>query len=347
MIEDRIRKFIGSVAISDCLLFKTNVEYKKNEFWHRNNLCMSYISQQMMLTIKSLMPSKNEVSVRVDMDRFKREFDLWQNYKVGDNLSLRELSNEEIYWKEYDESVIARVIPLIVVNRDFDVIVDEAIKLCLFSSGNIKSLLESIVILRIMFDLLNNPNIEYETLNENIKQAIIAISIKDIIDRKLFRYSIQEKEKKYVISFERDRIAIITLLNGFGMNGKYELLKSCLNLIKGEEDNAKSELDSYVFNSLSRIVGDEKTEENFINKSFLSNMVEYMIKLRKGRISPEQLEIKTNVYPDVFAFNDKEEFYHTLLNKCTVISKQLVGKELIMAIKNKSAIFIFHKQIDE
>ena len=48
----------------------------------------SHITDLMVLTIKSLIPSENNVKVYIDYKRFSEEIKLWKYYKHGENNSI-------------------------------------------------------------------------------------------------------------------------------------------------------------------------------------------------------------------------------------------------------------------
>ena len=68
---------------------------------------------------------KDEEGTRIDYKRFTEEYKLWLQYRNGDNPSLLNLQGRvipEIYWGEKDDSIIGRIIPLVVVNKDYDIL---------------------------------------------------------------------------------------------------------------------------------------------------------------------------------------------------------------------------------
>lgn len=66
----------------------------------------------------------------IDYKRYNEEIKLWKNYKNGDNPSLLNLFNMDsnIYWEEKDSSLYMRILPIIMVNKEFLNIKDEIIK---------------------------------------------------------------------------------------------------------------------------------------------------------------------------------------------------------------------------
>ncbi|WDV47345.1 hypothetical protein PV797_06485 [Clostridiaceae bacterium M8S5] len=341
MLEERIENLVLNSVIGDCINFKKNKKYNQYTFYHRGQLCMSYISQQMIIMIKSLIPSLKEISVNCDITRLGKELDLWQEYKISSNKSLN-LSNADIYWKEYDDSLTSRILPIIIVNNDFKVITDEIIKVAFKTTGNIENLIETIALARIYYNIVNDLDINYDTIIKEIKQDIINISVKDIIENIEFKFSLKTYNGKYIIDFERCRIEMLNMLNSINSN-RFSVFRESLNIIKDKVNTYESVEATFTNYLIVSGFSNKKIQLDFINKSFIKNLISYLIKLRKGRISPEQLEIKNHSYPNVFKFNKGNEFYHTLLNRCKVIGKKDDDNEIKMLIQNKSAIYGFKK----
>ena len=85
--------------------------FQKDYLNNKNN---TYISQLAVITIKSLLPMKDEEGIRIDYRRFTEEYKLWLNYRNGDNSSLLNTQGRvihEIYWGQIDDSIISRIIP--------------------------------------------------------------------------------------------------------------------------------------------------------------------------------------------------------------------------------------------
>lgn len=344
MLEDRVRNLVLNSTIGDCLKFMENEDYNKYKFYHNNQLCISYITQQMIITIKSLMPSKEDVSVNVDIQRFINELKLWREYRQSANNSLLKYDHPQCYWKEYDDSACARALPIVIVNNDFKIIINEIIKTTLQVTGNIISLLETISIARIFYFIANKKELDYEEIIETIKQDIIYLSIKDIIEKNQFVCDLNTYDNKYIIDFERSRIELLNVLNGTNSEAHFKVLHKCLEIIKSGNNSFEDTQPDFIYYAIISGMSGQTLQNEFVNKAFINNLISYMLKLKKGRISPEQLEIKKNLYPEVYNFKERQEFYHSLLNRCIVISKIENRNEIKMLIQNKFAKYGFCKE---
>mgnify|MGYP000886524287 FL=1 len=95
----------------------------------------SHITDLMILTIKSLIPSRDYEEVSIDYNRYWEEIKLWKYYRRGENASLLGVLgniNPNIYWNHIDDSAYFRIMPIILANTDYTAIKREVIKNILF-----------------------------------------------------------------------------------------------------------------------------------------------------------------------------------------------------------------------
>ena len=322
MCDGRIGKFLLNVEIS-----LSEKIYKK------------YITETTILTIKSLLPSEDEVATRIDYERYKKEMKLWYYYRNGDNevlLNALEKPREDIYFQGIDDSVFIRISPIVLSNNNWNVIKEEVLKNILYTTGNIATLLEGLLLSKILYLTYNNRvNILEETKDEiiNLSQTNLLESYKDS-----FRINIEKYLGNYHVDFEKNRIEIINVLNG--IDSKH--FKTLYESLKVINMNIKSEYNPFTIGlySLKNDI-DPLTKGNL---SVFENFCNYIYKLNKGRIDPKLLYIDKYSLPDVFSFNVGDVFYHSLLNNCKVIKKEEGNDRLIVYVDTKSGIYKFTNQ---
>lgn len=306
--------------------------FKEDKIINQN---FSYISQISVITIKSLLPMTKEEGVRIDYKRLIEEIKLWQYYRLGENPSLLNIIGRvepEVYWKAKDDSIISRIIPIVISNTKYEVIEEEIIKNVLFTTGNIESLIESISMGKLLYLVLEDK----ENIIERLKEKIIGFSQKDFLNKygKYFRLDIDSYHGKYKVEFERNKIEVINILNGINSN-RYENITGWLEILNGQEEN-----------NFSGIV-----LNNFINDSnyvydipkFYIDLSEYIIRLRKSRIDPKDLEVKEYILPDIFNFKQGDVFYHTLLKESKVIKKEVKDGTLTSLVQTRTGMYLFKK----
>jgi hypothetical protein len=293
----------------------------------------SYQSQIALLTIKSLIPSMEDLGVRMDYKRFREEIELWIHYRVKDNDSLLniERSDSDIYWKEKDDSIFSRIIPILLANQDYDISEEEIIKNILFTNGNLQSLFETISISYLINLIINKE----ENVLDKLKEKIIGFGQLDFLDKyeDSYMFSLNNYPNNYQVDFEKEKIHLISLLNGIPING-YSYLLDCINVLDKKEGNT----------FIGKILYDflyEEVEYNLPN--FYINMADYILKLRKSRIDPTQLQIKEYILPDVFSFNEGEVFFHSLLKESRIIKKEAKNNIFTSLVQTKTGIYLFKK----
>lgn len=319
---------MDEINIEKLLISLFNEDYSTNREF-------SYISQLAVITIKSLMPMKNEEAVRIDYTRFIEELKLWLYYRNGENSSLLNIQgkiDKDIYWNNEDNSTVSRIIPLLLANNKYEIIEEETIKNLLFTTGNIELLFESLSIVYLLYLVIQNE----EDIIYKLKQMIIGFAQINFLNKyeEFYMLSIKEHPKNFKVEFERKKISLLNSLNGIN-NGKYENLLDCLDVIEKKEP--KTSIGNIVYNFLYK----RDIECNL--PKFYIELTEYITKLRKSRIDPKYLEIKEYILPDIFSFKEGDVFFHSLLKESKVIKKEAKDNAFTSLVQTRTGMYLFKK----
>lgn len=176
-----------------------------------------------------------------------------------------------------------------------------------------------------------------ENIIEKLKEEIINLSQIGYIEEyeKYYRFPINEYKGNFKISFEQNKIFALNILND-SYSKDFQVLGDCLIALNSLE-NEKTHMGRIVKEILNGEV-----EENAV-PDYYKELIEYIYRLRKGRISPDILKIENYHLPDIFGFNEGDEFYHSLLNRCKVLKKEKRNNELTMHLNTKSGVYEFRK----
>lgn len=348
MLEEMIKSFMTKGCHGDTLKYKEYVLSRSksvNEDQIKGQ--WSYITEIMIITIKSLVPSRELVGTVLDYTRFQKELKLWNQYRHGSNDLVLNSSKDVVsdsYWTDTDDSIYARVFPLVAANTRWEIIKDEIIKNLLYTTGNISEILETVALSRLLFSIMNNVK-DYEELISDLKEETIHFAQKDFLQRYKndFKLSIDTYPGNYTITFERKKIALINILNEILLGNDFETLRNTVKLLKGAIDSDIDTSNFWLMGFKGALEGDD-TEFDFKDKKFIESLGGYLLKLRKGRIGPETLEVSNYELPDIFAFNIGEEFDHTLLNKSKVIKKEVNSNFIVSYVQTKTGIYRFFKR---
>lgn len=343
MIE-KIEKFILNGCYGD------SIYYKK---WTRNNKDSieidgqySYMVELMIITLKSIIPSLEEVGNIIDYKRFSEELKLWKYYRHGGNSSLLntfENFNDNDYWTKVDKSVYSRIVPIVISNGNFNIIRREIIKNVLYTTGNIKTLLECISLGKILHILINEPY-DYAYIVEELKREMIHLSQVDYLNqyKEYYKTDVSTYPKNFTLQFERNKIDMINLLNGIDIK-LYRLLSLTLDILENNTCDLNDIEANFFLYGLFALISKENYKKEFKDKAFIKSLCSYMVKLRKSRINPEGLIIEKYDSPDIFSYDENETFKHPLLNNCNVINKIENNNFIKSYIKTKSGIYRFIK----
>lgn len=306
-----------------------------------NNKNYTYISQLAVITIKSLLPMKDEEGIRIDYRRFTEEYKLWLNYRNGDNSSLLNTQGRvihEIYWGQIDDSIISRIIPLVLANKDYSIIEEETIKNILYTTGNLQVLFEGLALTYLLFLVVNNSNghLDNDKLIDSIKDKIISFSQTDFLEKyeSCYRVNIETYNGNYKVAFEREKLNLLNSLYTLESN-RYSALIDSIKVIEGNE--GRTFIGQVLYDYLHR------QNKGYEISAFHLSLGEYIINLRKSRIDPEKLKIKEYILPDIFSFEEGQVFYHSLLREVKVIKKEVKDKTLTSLIQTKTGMYLFRK----
>lgn len=299
----------------------------------------SYKFDLVFLTIKSLVPSLEDIGVDLDYKRFKIEIFYWAYYRERTNKFLDNSLNKEVDPKLYflgkDDSTLDRIVPIIFANKNFEKIIESSIKSILFTSGNIEHIIETILLAKIIYLLLNSK--EEGQIIQALKEEIINLGYLDFIDKysKYYRVDIEKYNKKYAIEFEREKINALNLLSGLKVMN-FQILSNVLTILDMENIGSYEKI-------LSIICTSGVCKEKDV--AYISSLSNYLLNLRNSRIDPEALIIKNYVLPDIFKMELGQVFEHSIFNKSKVISKEKKENIECVRIQTKSGIYVLKKPI--
>lgn len=342
-----VRDFILNGCYGDSISYaKKNTEISKQIDADEKDGQWSYIVEMMIITIKSLIPSKDVVGTIIDYRRFQEELVLWNYYRHGKNSALLNslsLKEGEVYWNSMDDSVYSRIAPIVFANKDWSISKEQIIINTLYTNGNIEVLLQSIALGKLIHLLVGNKKLEIEELISDIKEEIISFSQVDFLKNYEddFRFHLNTYPSNYSIGFERHRINLLNLLNDVNVK-TFSTIGKALDILKGNV-SSMDDSHSFIVYGLIGLLEKGSFNVNIKDKEFITNLSEYLVKLRNGRIPPESLNIDEYYLPDVFDFKEGDIFNHTLLNRCKVIKKEETAKYTRSIVMTKSGNYRFIK----
>lgn len=260
-------------------------------------------------------------------------------------LDENRLKDELIYHMFYGQkpnynNIINIALPIILANTNIQKSEEEAVKLIKKYIKYLKKedqlfeyIIGTVIYNAIIHILLENKNIEYKELLQNIKERIIGFSI--------------ELDKLNTIKFQMARINTIQSIDNY-MDLKCEeynnekIITSILNILYDiyieDRESINFGVESMKKSILS-ILGEE-VNLNIDNIDFILSMSNYIIKLRKYKIN-KTLYNKNSDPRSLIKLNEGENTVDPILNQITVISKSFNNNILNLKIKSKSGNYTF------
>ncbi|MBZ2175951.1 hypothetical protein K8M07_11950 [Schnuerera sp. xch1] len=304
---------------------------------NRINNRPTHITDMIVLTIKSLIPSENYVSTNIDYTRYNEEIKLWKHYRHGENESLMNIFedfNPHVYWNYKDDSVYQRIMPIILVNNDFSTVKEEVIKNVLFTTGNIETLIEALL----LSGILHYQTLDANAMIDRLKEEVINLSQSDFLNKykKYYRTPIETYRGNFSIDLERSKIQTLNILN-LQHSNKFKTLQDCIKTLL---DNKEPET---IIGKCINAHKKDMNNEQYDFRKYYYQLANYVYKLRKGRIDPKTLKIEKYNLPDIFQLKEGQAFYHSLLNRSKIIRRQETDNNIIVHINTKSGKYTFKK----
>ena len=266
--------------------------------------------------------------------------DSTQRYIYVDNNRLKD---ELIYYKYYGEkpaynNLLNILLPIILSNTNILKSEEEAIDLIQKYIRYLKReeylfeyILSTVVYNNIIHKIIEDKNIKYEELLQDIKQRIIGFSI--------------NLDKMNTIKFQMARIKAIQEIDKY-IDLKIEdynedkILCSMLNILYDiyiENREVNNEGIMSIKKSILSILGEEENL-NIDNIDFVLSMSQYIIKLRKYKINKKMYD--KNADPRALIKLEVGEIaLDPILNQITIVSKNFSENILNINIKSKSGIY--------
>ena len=299
-------------------------EILKKSYLNAFDIKDKYIKDMLIVITKSLVDDAKQRCVKIDDNR---------------------LRDELIYYKFYGEkindlNIINILLPIIISNTNIQRSEDEVLKTIKnYTLYNKKEeylseyILGSLIYNTLIHSIIDNKNIEYNDLMQNIKTRIIEF--------------VHNLEKSKVIKFEMCRIKTIQAIdknidlykNEYSDN---DIILNLLNVIYDVyiEDR---EVDIDGVNSMKKSILsilDFELNTNIDNIDFIRSMSEYIIKLRKYNINKKAYSIKSDPrYLIGLEVGDTKQ--DPILNNIKVISKNFVNNVLKIKVISKSGNYDF------
>lgn len=283
-----------------------------------------YIKDMIVLNTKSLIDDGAQRYVRIDKNRLKDELLYYKFY--GEKVS--------------DINIINILLPIIIANTNMKKSEEEAIKVIKYHVlyNKYDKYMNDYVVAGLIYNtlihsIIENSKIEYEELMQKIKVVIIE-----------FDHGLQKSE---VIKFEMKRIEAIQIIDKYidlKVND-YEdnnIIKNLLNVI----------YDVYICDRVVDLEGIKSIKKSILsmlnfdvecnvdNIDFINSMSEYILKLRKYKISKKEYDIKSDPrYLIGLEIGDTKS--DPILNIIKVVSKDFSNNILTIGLISKSGNYNF------
>lgn len=322
----------------------------------------SYITQLMIINCKCLLDHGEKNKVTIDYKRIFEEIKLWSYYRCGmpSNYIVKlELGKsyytDEFYWNDKVGEGLARIIPIALVNKNFNAAQEEVYKNLVYINRHAQVLLSGLLLLRTTHFLLNYKGFDKNQLLDELKNYLMQLQLTEL-EKNMngalpsnYRIKFEQEKINYLMDLDRVKsltivpksadsknIFLSSLLCFFCLWEKTENEGSCLEF-KGKEVYAVA----YGLLALT----DKKQDldlESIKDYNFIKNMGEYLVKLREYEVEKSPF-VKENENIDIFSLNKGDIAKHPLLNHIRIHKRTQLNNYLEIIVESKSGFYKFIK----
>jgi len=321
----------------------------------------SYVTQLLIINCKCFVDSKEKGRVLIDYTRMAEEIKLWQYYRCGTPSNYtckldsgRDYYTGDFYWKDKRGEAFSRVVPIILVNKNFIAAQEEAYKNIIYVNRHPQVILTGLLLLRTVYLLMENVIIKREELIDKLKDYLVNLQLS-----KLEGESEKKLRPNYKIEFEQEKINYLIDLDRIKTAGSYStatsyskdiFLLALVNFFKlyngkdiiGLRQCDQKEVYAIIYALLALVKRTDKVKIDEIKDfTFIKSMNEYLFKLREYEIGREFFK-NEDKRVDLFALQEKTTVRHPILNNI-IIKDRMESKnhiELIVGSKTGDHRFL-------
>ncbi len=261
--------------------------------------------QLFLLSTKSLVPFENKIGCGLDINRYKRELEVFRYYKNGNDETISYYFDNSKPTKIEDALLEYKILPIAISNTNWETLIDEVLKIVMLYSYNKKTIINAIIISSVIYEYFYSEILDIDLIVNKTKDRLIGFSLKELFEDKIN----MEINKEFIIEFEKERVKVLLRNDLF------------------------CEADILKFKSLQHIINKCAACKilNKDNEVVLNNFATYIQKLRNGTVNPEKLKYSQESLIDLKKYLNNSSFVHPLLGKCILLKKE--SSQIIL--KNK------------
>lgn len=324
----------------------------------------SYVTQLLIINCKCFVDSKEKNRVLIDYTRMAEEVKLWQYYRCGNpsnymyKLDLgRDYYTGDFYWKDKRGEAFSRVIPIILVNKNFIVAQEEAYKNIIYMNRHPQVILTGLLLIRTIYLLTENAMFKREELIDKLKDYLVNLQLSKLERepekrfRPNYKTEFEQEKVNYLIELDRIKTAnsysavtpyskdifLLALVNFFKLyNGK--------NIIEPWQYDQK-EVYAIIYALLASVKSANKVKIDEIKDfTFVRSMNEYLFKLREYKIGREFFK-NGNKKVDLFVLQKETTMKHPILNNIIIKDKMQSGNHIELIVGSKTGDHRFLRKI--
>ncbi|AOY76447.1 ADP-ribosylglycohydrolase family protein [Clostridium formicaceticum] len=374
-MENKIIHALLWMVYGDALGFlNENIEVKTEKlesflYRYNENLAMekqkgqySYITELILIMIKSFMDQDTDLKVAVDYRRFYEELKLWQYYRHGNPGNLigklqdgKNYYESQFYWQDKRGHGILRVFPILLANKNYAAAEEEAYRSIIYLNRHPQVILTGLLLIRTGYILLTKGFMEKEDLVQELKNYLIHLQFQQLNENIRTKLS-----ANYKIQFEKEKIAYILDLDRFlhraiegcpwdskvvflkGLQNAYHLQEGTKIDFKGLPQDECKEAIAIAY-GLWGINRPQQEEKLLKDQQFIEDMGKYLYKLRNFEVKRKSYDNKEKRI-DLFQQKKDDIIRHPLLNLVKIKERSETLHYIKLLVETKSGTYTFIKE---
>lgn len=378
--NEKEKNILEYMAYGDALGFLRENSNNKNltpfTYFYNDNLKLdaetgqwSYITQLMLINCKCLVDNKEKRQVSVDYKRIIKELKLWQYYRCGrpENYLHRlklgsKYYSSKFYWEDKRGEAFSRIFPIVLANKNFNAAQEQVYKNIIYINRHPVVVLTGLLLLRSIYFMLNNKEVEKEKLIDDLKDYLIELQLTELEE-----YTNGELPSNYKIKFEQEKINYLMDIDRIKGSSEYNFTNSTnsnsknifisalikfLQLHEGKYDIGhtfecnEKEIYAITYGLLGLLKNKETIcTDNIKDIKFIKSMDNYLDKLKEYSIGKKEFQKDSGVI-NVFDLDKGTILKHPILNNIKIKERKQFNDYIELIIESKSGEYKFIKEKD-
>ncbi len=352
-------------------------EYYDNQLNHNakgNDENYSDLMELMIIMGKSLVTSKEQERLWVDVPRLKRELVLWKYYRNGNIQCFLLNKNEEHHDFPVGTGIIS-LLPLIMGNFDGESLEKEMTLFALETNQSFSNLIMLLLMGKTVHGIMHRQYSNADSVVSLLKEYLIHLNYEYLFpmppqNRKKNKIEFEKAKIQWIMDLDRtnqeklpskkplDSNSKLIFIQSIYLFGKYHENPSILNELENLNISAEVKLFAFLLRDLKKqkhsrelSYSSSKGDCKSGTTGFVKEMDRYFNKLKGFEIEKKPLNTAKEKFgkvietKELFSMEPGEKGKHSILKEFEVTKKEIAGSYIKLHVRTKTRLYKLKKPL--